>query len=98
MKKQILLLVCLLVCYAAAFSQSVTLTFTAKDAANQYVQLNRVVITNLTQIWHVPSDAGWTQMTNYVGGQLQYQCSDSSISSILKSDLREEMTGYLLRI
>ena len=35
----------------AVFAQSVTLTFTAKDAANQYVQLNRVSITNLTKGW-----------------------------------------------
>ena len=35
----------------AAFAQSVTLTFTAKDAANQHVQLNRVSITNLTKGW-----------------------------------------------
>lgn len=35
----------------AAFAQSVTLTFTAKDAANHYVQLNRVSITNLTKGW-----------------------------------------------
>ena len=34
-----------------AFAQSVTLTFTAKDAANQHVQLNRVAITNLTKGW-----------------------------------------------
>ena len=35
----------------AAFAQSVTLTFTAKDAANQHVQLHRVSITNLTKGW-----------------------------------------------
>ena len=28
--------------------------------------------------WHVPSDAEWTQLTNYVGGQSQYQCNGSS--------------------
>ena len=41
----------MIACCAAAFAQSVTLTFTAKDAANNYVQLNRVVITNLTKGW-----------------------------------------------
>ncbi len=51
MKKTFLLLICLLVCCVAAFSQSVTLTFTAKDVANHYVQLNRVTITNLTKSW-----------------------------------------------
>lgn len=28
--------------------------------------------------WHVPSDAEWTQLTNYVGNQTQYQCGSSS--------------------
>ena len=28
--------------------------------------------------WHVPSDAEWTQLTNYVGRQTQYQCDNSS--------------------
>ena len=28
--------------------------------------------------WHVPSDAEWTQLTNYVGSQPQYQCGNNS--------------------
>ena len=28
--------------------------------------------------WHVPSDAEWTQLSDYVGSQTQYQCSDNS--------------------
>ena len=28
--------------------------------------------------WHVPSDAEWTQLTNYVGSQSQYQCNGNS--------------------
>ena len=28
--------------------------------------------------WHVPSDAEWTQLTNYVGSQPQFQCYNSS--------------------
>ena len=28
--------------------------------------------------WHVPSDAEWTQLTNYVGSQTQYQFDNSS--------------------
>ncbi|MBO4655588.1 MAG: hypothetical protein J5644_08585, partial [Bacteroidales bacterium] len=28
--------------------------------------------------WHVPSDAEWTQLTDYVGSQTQYQCNNSS--------------------
>ncbi len=28
--------------------------------------------------WHVPSDAEWTQLTNYVSSQSQYQCNNNS--------------------
>ena len=28
--------------------------------------------------WHVPSDAEWTQLTNYVGSQSQYVCNDNN--------------------
>ena len=28
--------------------------------------------------WHVPSDAEWTQLVNYVGSQSQYQCNGSN--------------------
>jgi uncharacterized protein (TIGR02145 family) len=28
--------------------------------------------------WHVPSDAEWTQLTNYVGGQSEYICEGNS--------------------
>ena len=28
--------------------------------------------------WHVPSNAEWTQLTNYVGSQTQYQCDNNS--------------------
>ena len=36
---------------SSALAQTVTLTFTAKDVGNHYVQLNRVAITNLTKSW-----------------------------------------------
>ena len=35
----------------ACFAQDVTLTFTGRDANNQYCQLDRVLITNLTRGW-----------------------------------------------
>ena len=50
MKKLLSFLVVILIS-TIAFAQSVTLTFTAKDAANQHVQLHRVSITNLTKGW-----------------------------------------------
>lgn len=50
MKKLLSILVVILIS-TSAFAQSVILTFTAKDATNQYVQLNRVTITNLTKGW-----------------------------------------------
>ena len=50
MKRTNLILMLLTLC-VSLFAQPVTLTFTGKDAKNQHVQLNRVVITNLTQNW-----------------------------------------------
>ena len=50
MKKQLLSFLFMFVC-AAVFAQTVTLTFTAQDAGNHYVQLNRVAISNLTKGW-----------------------------------------------
>ena len=35
----------------ATFAQTVTLTFTGRDAINQYAQLDRVVVTNLSRGW-----------------------------------------------
>ena len=34
--------------------------------------------------WHLPSDAEWTQLTDYVGGQSEYTCGGSS-SNIAKA-------------
>lgn len=43
----------LLCCLAVAFAQAqpVTLTFTGRDASNQYIPLTRVVVSNLTKDW-----------------------------------------------
>ncbi|MBQ6070390.1 MAG: fibrobacter succinogenes major paralogous domain-containing protein, partial [Bacteroidales bacterium] len=35
--------------------------------------------------WHVPSDADWTQLTNCVGSQPQYQCGNSSYNYYAKA-------------
>lgn len=51
MKKIILSLVVSLLLCAVTFAQITTLTFTGKNDLNQYVCLDRVVITNLTQSW-----------------------------------------------
>lgn len=37
--------------FAAVSAQTVTLRFTGRDASNQYVPLNRVVVSNLTRGW-----------------------------------------------
>ena len=50
MKKQLLSFLFMFVC-TAVFAQTVTLTFTAKDAGNHHVQLNRVIVSNLTKGW-----------------------------------------------
>ena len=50
MKRYLLSLLFVFVC-AAALAQTVTITFTAQDAVSQYVQLDSVVVKNLTQHW-----------------------------------------------
>ena len=50
MKKQLLSFLFMFVC-ASVFAQTVTLTFTAQDAGNHHVQLNRVIVSNLTKGW-----------------------------------------------
>lgn len=49
--KKLSTLLFLLLATTMVFAQQVTLTFTAKDGNNQYVQLNRVEIKNLTRNW-----------------------------------------------
>ncbi|MBP5710454.1 MAG: T9SS type A sorting domain-containing protein [Bacteroidales bacterium] len=49
--KKILCFIAIVLMGIMAFAQTVTLTFTGRDAANHYVQLNRVEITNLTKNW-----------------------------------------------
>lgn len=49
--KKIVSFSALLVLCISVFAQSVTLTFTGKDANNYRVQLNRVTITNQTKGW-----------------------------------------------
>ena len=49
--KKIICFITIALMGVVAFAQTVTLTFTARDAANQYVQLNRVSVTNLTKDW-----------------------------------------------
>lgn len=50
MKKLLSIFVLVLVCLGAT-AQTVTLTFTGRDAGNRFIPLNRVVITNVTQNW-----------------------------------------------
>ena len=50
MKKTICILALVLM-GVATFAQTVTLTFTGRNAANHYMQLDRVVITNQTKGW-----------------------------------------------
>ncbi len=49
--KKILPLFVLLLSALTTFSQTVTLTFTGRDANNHYLPMNRVVIANATQGW-----------------------------------------------
>lgn len=51
MKKIVCSLLMTIIVMASVLAQTVTLTFTAQDAGSHYVQLNRVVISNLTKNW-----------------------------------------------
>lgn len=51
MKKAILFFVLIFMSGMSIFAQTVTLTFTGRDANNQYVRLNRVLVKNVTQGW-----------------------------------------------
>ena len=50
-KKFLCIIAVILTGVTASFGQTVTLSFTGLDAANQPVQLNRVIITDLTKGW-----------------------------------------------
>ena len=50
MKKAITFITMMLL-FAAVSAQTVTLTFTGRDASNQYVPLSRMVVSNLTRGW-----------------------------------------------
>ena len=50
MKRLFIAFVAMTIC-AMGFAQTVTLTFTGRDAENHFLPLNRVVIGNLTQNW-----------------------------------------------
>lgn len=49
--KKIVVVFVLLLSALTAFSQTVTLTFTGRDANNQHLPMDRVVIANATQGW-----------------------------------------------
>ena len=49
--KKILCFISVALMGVVAFAQTVTLTFTGRDAVDHYVQLNRMSITNLTKSW-----------------------------------------------
>ncbi|MDY6325690.1 MAG: FISUMP domain-containing protein [Bacteroidales bacterium] len=51
MKKEMITLLAILWTFSLANAQTVTLTFTGRDASSQHVQLNRVCVTNLTKGW-----------------------------------------------
>ncbi len=49
--KKIISVILLLVYFLVAFPQTVTLTFTGRDAVNNYVQLDSVSVVNMTRGW-----------------------------------------------
>ena len=85
MRKTFLLFVCMLVCCTAAFPQTVTLTFTAQDTDNHYVQLDRVMITNLTKGWQETVDWPDTILTMQNGTGINDIVGTNDYSSLLLS-------------
>ena len=91
MKRLLSFLVVILISITA-FAQSVTLTFTAKDAANQHVQLHRVSITNLTKGWqetiYWPDTTltmqNGTGISDIVGGRLKSDFGSASFFFIIR--------------
>lgn len=51
MKKTILLLCLVLLLASVGFTQSVTLTFTGRDGGNRHIELEYVIVTNVTKGW-----------------------------------------------
>ena len=51
MRKTFIFITIIMLLFAAVSAQTVTLTFTGRDASNQYIPLNRVVVSNLTRGW-----------------------------------------------
>ena len=49
--KKLFFILSLLMLSFGAWAQTISISFTGKDAANHYVRLNRVIVTNLTQNW-----------------------------------------------
>ncbi|MBR0078345.1 MAG: T9SS type A sorting domain-containing protein, partial [Bacteroidales bacterium] len=62
--------IALLLC-AAVTAQTVTLTFSGRDAQNHYVQLNRVMVTNLTRGWQETLEWPDTTLTLQAGTDIQ---------------------------
>ncbi|MBO7492890.1 MAG: hypothetical protein J6T87_01950 [Bacteroidales bacterium] len=50
MKKTFTFLTIMLL-FVVVSAQTVSVTFTGRDASNQYIPLNRVVVSNLTRGW-----------------------------------------------
>lgn len=82
-KRCLSLIAAVLFCIAAT-AQTVTLTFSGRDAQNHYVQLDRVSVTNLTQ--------GWQETLVWPDTILTLQCSDG----IREHDVTKAPTGLQL--
>ena len=84
MKKQILSFIIGTIVLAFLFgtlqAQTVTLTFTGRYAANQYVQLDRVTVTNLTKGWRETLVWPDTVLTMQVGTGISESIADGGFS------------------
>ena len=82
MKKSILLFVLIYMAGMMTFAQTVNLTFTGRDANNQYVPLNSVRITNYSQSWQ--EDIYWpdTVLT------MQYETGINDVETFHETSLQ----------
>ena len=81
MMKRFYTLISIVLLFAAASAQTVTLTFTGRDANNQTVALDSVVINNLTKGWQetltTPDDTVLTLQNGTGIGDVETMCTSS---------------------
>ena len=83
--KKLFTLISIVLLFATGSAQTVTLTFTGRDANNQTVALDSVVINNLTKGWQetltTPDDTVLTLQNGTGIGDVETMCTSSLLLS-----------------